>query len=220
MKLTRFGQSCILIETNNKRILIDPGSLLYNQSLLKEHWVDIDVLFVTHKHGDHCDVEAINKIIKNPKTRFYTSQEVADAYTQLSPQIVKAGDVLNFNDLKVEVVKAVHGYMPFLKGGKEIKENVGYIIDDGVNRAYLTSDTICFDNDYKADIVFVPVCNHGVVMGPFEASLFAQETGAKLVVPVHYDNPKYPVNLDLVKKEFEKQGLNYKILEFKESIEV
>ncbi len=218
MRLTRFGQSCILIETNNKRVLIDPGSLLYDQSLLKESWINIDVLLVTHKHGDHCNVEAINEIVKNPKTRFYTTQEVADAYTQLSPQIVKAGEVLNFDDIKVEVVKAVHGYIPTLKGGKEIKENIGYIIDDGVNRAYLTSDTICFDNNYKADVVFVPVCNHGVVMGPFEAALFAQETGAKLVVPVHYDNPKYPVDLDVVKKEFEKQGLNYKILKFKESI--
>ena len=144
---------------------------------------------------------------------------MADAYPELSPQIVKAGYILDFNNLKVEVVKSVHGYMPFLKGRKEIKENVGYIIDDGVNRAYLTSDTICFDNDYKADVVFVPVCDHGVVMGPYEAALFAKETGAKLVVPVHYDSPKYPVNLGLVKKEFEKQGLNCKILEFKESIE-
>lgn len=218
MRLTRFGQSCILIETNNKRILIDPGSLLYDQSLLKESWINIDVLLVTHKHGDHCNVEAINEIVKNSKTKFYTSQEVADTYTQLSPQIVKAGEVLNFDDIKVEVVKAVHGYIPTLKGGKEIKENIGYIIDDSVNRAYLTSDTICFNNDYKADIVFVPVCNHGLVMGPFEAALFAQETGAKLVVPVHYDNPKYPVDLDVVKKEFKKQGLNYKILKFKENI--
>ncbi len=218
MRLTRFGQSCILIETNNKRVLIDPGSLLYDDSLLKESWINIDVLLVTHKHGDHCNVEAINEIVKNPKTRFYTTQEVADAYTQLSPQIVKTGEVLDFDDIKVEVVKAVHGYIPTLKGGKEIKENIGYIINDGVNRAYLTSDTICFDNNYKADVVFVPVCNHGVVMSPFEAALFAQETGAKLVVPVHYDNPKYPVDLDVVKKEFEKQGLNYKILKFKESI--
>ncbi len=220
MRLTRFGQSCILIETNNKRVLIDPGSLLYNQSLLKEHWVNIDVLLVTHKHGDHCKVEAITEIVKNPKTKFYTIQEVADAYTQLSPQIVKAGEVLDFDDIKVEVVKAVHGYIPTFKGEKEIKENVGYIIDDGVNRTYLTGDIICFNNDYKADVVFVPVCNHGLVMGPFEAALFAQETGAKLVIPVHYDSPKYPVDLDVVKKEFEKQGLNYKILEFKESIEL
>ena len=220
MKSTRFGQSCILIETNNKRILIDPGSLLFDDSLLKKYWIDIDVLLVTHKHSDHCNVEAINEIVRNPKTKFYTSQEVADAYSELSPQIIKAGDVLDFDDIKIDVVKAVHGYIPLLKGGKKINENVGYIIDDGINRAYLTSDTICFDNDYKADVVFVPVCNHGLVMGPFEAALFARETGAKLVVPVHYDNPKHPVDLDLVKKEFEKQGLNFKILDLKESIKI
>lgn len=50
-------------------------------------------------------------------------------------------------------------------------------------------------------------------MGPFEASLFAKETGAELAIPVHYDNPNYPADLNKVKDAFEKQGVNYKILD-------
>ena len=220
MKITRFAQSCILIETNGKRILLDPGYLQYKESYPDNEWKDIDILLVTHKHGDHCHSEAVKKILQNSKTKFYTTKEVADAYPEISPNIVRVGDVLNFDDVKIEVVKAIHGYIPLLKGGKEVNENVGFIIDDGKNRVYQTSDTICFENDYKCDVLFVPICNHGLVMGPFEASLFAKETGAKLVIPIHYDNPKFPADLKEVEKYFNGQGLNFKFLDLEETIEV
>lgn len=219
MKLIKYAQSCILIETNNKRILIDPGYLEYDERLLENAWANIDLLLVTHKHGDHCHEKAVKSITRNSTTKFYTSQEVADAYSDLQPKITKDGDTIELGSIKIEVVKAVHGFMPFLKGGKEVNENIGFIIDDGEKRAYTTSDSICFDNDYKCDIIFVPVCDHGLVMGPFEAAEFAKETGAELVIPVHYDNPKFPVDLAKVEKEFKKHELNYKILDIGESIE-
>lgn len=219
MNITRFAQSCLLIETKDKRILIDPGYIQYQESYLQKEWADIDVLLVTHKHADHCHADAIKEIVKNPKTKFYTSGEVAGAYPELSPEIVKAGDALNFDNIKVEIVRAVHGWIPFLKG-REVNENIGYIIDDGKNRIYQTSDTICFENDYRCDAVFLSVNNHGLVMSPWDAALFAKETGAKLVVPIHYDNPKFPADLELVKKEFEAAGLNYKFLEIGERIEL
>jgi L-ascorbate metabolism protein UlaG (beta-lactamase superfamily) len=219
MKITKFAQSCILIEINDKRILIDPGYLQYKKSYSENEWKDIDILLVTHKHRDHCHIGAINKIVSNPKTKFYTTKEVADAYPELSPEIVKEDDVLTFDNIKIEVVKAVHGYIPLLKGGKEIYENVGFIIDDGVNRAYQTSDTICFENDYKCDILFVPVVNHGLVMSSWEAALFAKETDAKLVIPIHYDNPSHPANFEQIEKDFSGQGLNFKFLKIEETID-
>ncbi|MDD3102214.1 MAG: MBL fold metallo-hydrolase [Patescibacteria group bacterium] len=217
MKITRFAQSCVLIETKNKRILIDPGNIQYQESFLNNEWKDVDVLLITHKHADHCHIDAIKEIIKNKKTKFYTTQEVAAAYPEIQSEIIKEGDILNCDDIKIEAVKAIHGYVPFLKGDKEIKENVGYIIDDGACRVYQTSDTICFNNNYKCDVLFVPVCDHGLVMGPYEAALFTKETGAKLVVPIHYDNPKYPADFERVKKEFEAQDLNFKFLTIGES---
>lgn len=37
MKLTKYGQSCILIETKNKRILIDPGYLELDEDIQNNH---------------------------------------------------------------------------------------------------------------------------------------------------------------------------------------
>ncbi|MFC1617662.1 MBL fold metallo-hydrolase [Patescibacteria group bacterium] len=220
MKITKFAQSCVLIETNGKRILIDPGYLQYKESYPENEWKNIDILLITHKHGDHCHVDAIKEIVKNPTTKFYTTKEVADAYPELSPEIVKESDILTFDNIKIEVVKAVHGYIPLLKGGKEIYENVGFIIDDGIKRVYQTSDTICFENNYKCDVLLVPVVNHGLVMSSWEAALFAKETGAELVIPIHYDNPSHPANFEQVEKDFNGQDLNFKFLKIEETIDV
>lgn len=214
MKLTKYPQACVLVETNGKKILVDPGCLDYDERFL-EKWKEADIILLTHKHADHVHMPAIEKL----EGKIYTSKEVQEEYPELKAETVKEGDVIEEDGTKIEVVKAVHGYMPFLKGGKEVLENIGFIID-GEKRVYLTSDTICFPNEYKCDVVFVPVCNHGLVMGPFEAALFAKETGAELVIPYHYDNPKFPADMQKVKKEFEKQRLNYKVLAVEEQTEI
>jgi len=218
MKVTKFAQSCILVETLKKKILIDPGSIQYEDSLL-EKWRNIDILLVTHKHFDHCNPEAIKEITKNTDVKFYTSQEVLDYYSDLKAEKVKEGDIINLGKIKIEVVRAVHGYIPILKGEKEVHQNIGYIIK-GDKKIYITSDTICFRNDYKCDILIAPITNHGIVMGPYEAALFAKETGAELVIPVHYDNPKYEVDLEKVKQMFDNEGINYKFLNIGESMKV
>ena len=217
MKITKYPQSCILIETSGKKISVDPGTLEFEESFI-EAWKNPDVILITHKHSDHCNVEAINKI-SGENTKIYTTKEVLDFYPDLSAEVVKQGDVLDLDGIKIEVVKAVHGYVPAFRGGKGINENVGYIVDDGEKRAYHTGDTICFENDYKCDVLFIPVVGH-IVMGPWEAAMFAKETGASLVIPFHYDHPKHPMDKELVEKEFGEQELNYKFLENGESVEI
>ena len=218
MKITKFAQSCILIETNNKRVLVDPGIISYDESLPIEYWNDIDVLLVTHKHADHFNEAAIKEIVKNPKTKLYSSSEVKQTFPEITVNIIKAGDVINSDNLIIRVVKAVHGYLPYLRGESEINENVGYIIEAEDKKIYITSDTLCFKNDYKCDVLFVPVSGCGLVMGPFEASLFAKETEASLVVPIHMDNPRFPVDLSELDSKF--ADINYKVMTIKESIEV
>lgn len=217
MKITKFPQSCLLIETKNKKILIDPGVLKYKEEYFKI-WNEVDIILITHKHSDHCNTEVLEKLDKNIK--IYSTQEVQDANKNLEINIVKENDIIKLDDIKVEVVHAVHGYHPLLKGEKEIYENVGYIVDDGENRLYTTSDTICFKNDYKADILCVPVTGYGVTMSAFEAALYSKAVGATLVLPTHMDNPAFPPNYDFIKEMFEKYNVEYEMLENDESIEI
>lgn len=216
MKITKFPQSCLLIETKDKKILVDPGELKYKEEYF-DIWNSVDIILITHKHPDHCNVSILERI--SDSIKIYSTEEVKNA-TNLNINVIKENDVIELDDIKIEVVHAIHGYQPLLKGGKEIYENVGYIIDDGENRLYTTSDTICFKNEYKADILCVPVTGHGVTMSAFEAALYAKEVGAVITIPVHMDNPAFPPDFDYIDKMFNKFEVEYDILENDESIEV
>lgn len=215
MKVTKYPQSCLMVETNNKKILIDAGGLKYQDKFLDE-WKKDDLILITHKHGDHIKSD----VLKDINIPIYSTQEVQDTYPEIKFNIVKENDTLDFDNVKIEVVKAIHGYNPLLKNGGQVFENVGYIIDDGKCRLYTTSDTICFNNDYKVDVVALPVTGYGLTMSAFEASLFSQELGAKLVLPIHMDNDKYPTDIEYMKKNFDKFNINYKVLDIEKTIEI
>lgn len=213
MKITKYPQSCMMVETKNKKILIDPGSIKYDEKY-NEAWNKADIILVTHKHGDH-----FNKaFLESVNIPIYSTSEVSSTYPNIKINVVKEGDIIELDDIKVEVVHAVHGYNPNLKGGKKVLENVGYIIDDKNTRFYTTSDTICFENDYKADIVALPVTAHGLTMSPYEAALFSKELDSKFVLPIHMDNEVYPTDIEYMESVFEKFDINYKVLEIEEEI--
>lgn len=218
MKITKFPQSCLLIETKGKKILVDPGNINYKDEYFKT-WNNVDIILITHKHSDHCNVEILEKLDKNIK--LYSTSEVKNTYQTLNINVVKEQDIIDIeNQISIEVVHAKHGFIPPMKSGGKVVENVGYIIDDKETRVYITSDTICFENNYKCDVLCVPVSDYGVVMGAFEASLVAKDTKAKLVIPLHADSPRYPVNFDFVKDMFEQNEVEYEILENEEFIEI
>lgn len=218
MKITKFPQSCLLIETKGKKILVDPGNINYQEEYF-EIWNQVDIILVTHKHRDHCYADVLEKIDKNIK--IYTSNEVKNTHPTIDVNVVKENDIIEIeNQITIEVVHAEHGYIPPMKNGAKVVENIGYIIDDKETRVYITSDTVCFQNEYKCDIMCVPVSDYGVVMGPFEVALFAKEANAKLVIPLHADSPKYPVDFEFVKKMFDSNEVDYEILEAGESIEI
>lgn len=218
MKITKFPQSCLLVETKGKKILIDPGTIGYKEEYF-DIWNEANVILVTHKHGDHCHEEVLKKLDKD--IIIYSTQEVANAYPDLNISVIKEDDMIfTLPEINIEVVHAVHGYQPLLKGNKEIHENVGYIIDDGRNRLYTTSDTICFKNEYKADILCVPVTGYGLTMSAFEASLYSKEVGAILTLPIHMDNPAFPPNHEFIKEMFTKYNIDYEIVDNEETIEI
>ncbi len=219
MKITKYPQSCLMVETERGKILVDPGILKYKEEYFQE-WNKADAILLTHWHRDHVNAEVLKKM----RAPIYSTLEVQNHYPELRIRIISEKDDIWLDYMSVYVKKAVHGYNPNLKGGKEVLENVGYLIDDILggndNRLYVTSDTICFEPNFKADIVALPVTGYGLTMSSYEAALFAKELGAKLVLPIHMDNELYPTDLELMKKNFEKFDINYKVLEIEETIEI
>lgn len=73
MKITKFGQCCLLIEEKGLRIVTDPGMYSTAQNELK----NIDVVLITHEHADHFHVDSVKKIItNNPNVKIITNGAV------------------------------------------------------------------------------------------------------------------------------------------------
>ena len=223
MRVTKYNQSCLIIETNNKRILIDPGKFGYVDERFTNDWIDIDIILVTHKHGDHCYKEIIEQIIQRDSAQLYITKEIQDTYNFTKYDLVKADDIIQIDDIVITVTKAIHGFWTAMKySGSEIKENIGYIIDDGQVKLYTTSDTINFNNDYQCDVLCMPFNGNGLTMGIIDGTAFAKEINPKLLLPIHMEhpNPMINQNISALEELLNKEEINYKILEIKESIEI
>jgi L-ascorbate metabolism protein UlaG (beta-lactamase superfamily) len=81
MKITKYPQSCLLIEQNGKRILIDPGSLVTRKYSAKD-LLPIDAILITHEHSDHADPTLINELLDLTKVPVVGNQSTAK---ELSP---------------------------------------------------------------------------------------------------------------------------------------
>ena len=62
MKIKKLGHCCLVIETNGKRIMTDPGSYTVDEQSNEKN---IDLILITHEHGDHLHVESLKNILKN-----------------------------------------------------------------------------------------------------------------------------------------------------------
>lgn len=73
MNITKFGQCCLLIEIDGKRVLTDPGRFSDSQNTV----TDIDLILITHEHADHIHTESLQAILKNnPQTEVVTNTSV------------------------------------------------------------------------------------------------------------------------------------------------
>lgn len=60
MRLTHFGHSCLLVEIDGARVLIDPGAFSHGFEELS----DLDAIVITHQHIDHVDVERLPQLLE------------------------------------------------------------------------------------------------------------------------------------------------------------
>ncbi len=75
MRITHLGHAAVLAETDNARILIDPGNVSDSWHSL----TDLDAVLVTHQHPDHLDPENLPTLLgANPSTAVLVEPSILD----------------------------------------------------------------------------------------------------------------------------------------------
>ncbi len=216
MKITKYPQSCVLIELKDKKILIDPGDYVYQKTDMKpENWTGIDLILLTHEHSDHYEPDSLKIIMNtNPGAKIITNTAVSKLLEKerLSCQTVEPGEYINLENIEIKGIKSQHGPLP---SGDPPPEVISFLID---RRILHMGDTIKSDQ-VPAEVVFIPMCGD-VCFSPKDAVKYLKKVKPQLVIPIHYDNEKFITDTNVFAEALEKGGFEYKILKDKETVEV
>jgi L-ascorbate metabolism protein UlaG (beta-lactamase superfamily) len=205
MKVTRYFQSCLLIEDANARILVDPSGKEWDR--LKDLG-KLDAVFYTHEHGDHFDAEMAKTFVEQGTAPVYANASTAKLI-KASKTEVADGQEFDINGLKVKAMELPHCLMV---DGSEGPQNTGYLFNeklfhpgDGKELAGLSVDNIA-----------LPIAGPDISLK--DAFDFAKQVSAKKAIPIHYDylggNPEFFANYA------SKHGIQTHGLKVGESIEL
>lgn len=197
MKITWIGQAGLLIETGGKKIMADPYLSDSVEEINPKNWrraavdeslfeEDIDMLVITHDHLDHLDPQTLERFLKKDKTLtvlapYNAWQEVRKNGKNHNYVMFNRGTVWTQDGITFTAVKAEHSDLTA----------IGFIIDDGEFKVYVTGDTLYNKDIFRElpknlDAVFLPVNGVGNNMNISDAKRFAKMTGAKKAIPIHW----------------------------------
>src|SRR5579859_7130668 len=84
MKITKYLHSCLMVEDQDKTILIDPGIFTYEAGILDFHSLSkLDSILITHEHADHVHLPFLLEIIdKFPHATIVSNESVVKLLSQ------------------------------------------------------------------------------------------------------------------------------------------
>jgi len=201
LKINFVKHASLFFEFDGKVIHVDPVSRMGDY----DSYPDADLILITHHHGDHLDLNAINQI-KKENTKIVMAEKCHELSEELSDVILmKNGDILNINALEIEAVPAYNtehkrdnGEPYHIKG-----EGNGYVILFGDKKVYIAGDTENIP-EMKAlqhiDIAFLPM-NLPYTMTPEMVADAAKLFRPKVLYPYHYSNTDTSIIGTLLKEE-------------------
>ncbi|WP_062464076.1 MBL fold metallo-hydrolase [Demequina soli] len=175
MRLTHLGHACFLVETDDARLLIDPGVLSEFGGVR-----GLDAVLVTHQHADHVDVDGLEALLAaNPGAALVVDPDTAPAVAALSIDAVVAspGDRLTFGGSTVDVLgdlhAAVYGPVPGCT-------NNAYLVDGG---AFLHPGDSWVRPEVPVDILAVAI--DGPWLRLADAIDYVRAVAPRVAVPMH-----------------------------------
>ena len=176
----------ILVNTQSSiRISLDK-ILYFDPYKINEEKHDADIIFITHDHYDHFDIDSINNV-KNDNTVVVAPASMRNDvdniffndYIYLNPY-----DEINIDNIIVSTVPSYNINKSF-----HPKSNnwLGYIVTYNNIKYYIAGDTDKTSDNEKVncDIAFIPI-GGTYTMNVDEAVELVKIINPKVVIPIHY----------------------------------
>lgn len=211
MRIRKFGHSCLLVDTDGVRILIDPGS--YSSGF--ESLSDLDALLLTHQHPDHFDQDRILELLGGSERTAVTADE------QTAAQLAEAG----------RQVRAVHEDDRFPLGPVEVTVHgrehavIHPDLPNVTNVGYFLADTVF----HPGDALTVPDRPVGVLALPVAAPWlpirdaidYLRAVRPRIAVGVHEKVLAWPqMAYGLLERFAAEQGTRFVVLDADDSVTV
>ena len=171
----------------NTQSSIKINNYYFDPFMIKDESHDAEIIFITHSHYDHFDINSINNI-RNDNTKIVVpwDEEILNKldFGDNNILIVEPNCNYEINNIKFSTVPSYNTNKSFHK--KEYNW-VGYIVSIEGITSYIMGDTDDIDESHnvKCDYLFIPI-GGTYTMDYLEASKLCNLIKPKEVFPIHY----------------------------------
>lgn len=205
MKITKFGHSCLLVEENGMRLLMDPGSW----SVLPENLGPLDAIIITHEHQDHYTPEILKKLLDQHKdAQIITNSGVGARLSEagIAYQVIEDGQGIKIGGVVIEGHGSEHA---LIHADWPRCHNTGYFI---AGKLFHPGDSHEIFPQQSVEILALPVAAPWGTIGG--ATEYAKALKPKKCFPIHDANLKWPgVFHTLPHKLLEQSNIQFMVLD-------
>ncbi len=216
MIIKKYLHSCILVEENGKRLLIDPGLFSFVENKLKPEDIGaVDVILLTHKHPDHYYPEALKILARQSDVKILTNSEIAGLLKNenLGCEVVRHSEIYKAADFTIQAFDATHGPIPVAT-----PHNIAFLI----NNSFLhPGDSLSVPASVACDVVALPVSAPWLRL--VDALEWARQMKPRKVIPIHdaiMKNFMLERIYAMSKENLEKAGISFHPLTLTDALEV